>query len=116
MAPSFGCAPRCGRSASPLQRRPPALPYPLAGDQPRGAGYAALTPWGRRPGGVSVARVMSAAADREAPSKADDIGPAATVAALDEREIAVLRDVGQQWGRALNGRRTGLSVLPVDPG
>lgn len=27
---------------------------PLAGDQPRGAGYAALTPWGRRSGGVSV--------------------------------------------------------------
>jgi hypothetical protein len=36
MAPSSGCAPRCGRSASPLQRQPPALPYLLAGDRRRG--------------------------------------------------------------------------------
>jgi amino acid transporter len=43
-----------------------------------------------------------------------DIGPGSTVAGLDEDELAVLRQVGGHWGRALGGRPAG--ALPVDPG
>jgi hypothetical protein len=53
---------------------------------------------------------------REDERPVSDIGPAATVAGLDDREIAVLREVGGRWARALSGRRAGLRALPVDPG
>jgi hypothetical protein len=45
-----------------------------------------------------------------------DVGPESTVVGLDEREIAVLRQVGVRWGRALSGRRAWSRALPVDPG
>jgi amino acid transporter len=45
-----------------------------------------------------------------------DIGPASTVAGLDEDELGVLRQVGEHWGRALAGRRAWLRALPIDPG
>ena len=45
-----------------------------------------------------------------------DVGPSATVAGLDEQELAALRHVGQGWGRSLGDGRTWLHELPVDPG
>jgi amino acid transporter len=45
-----------------------------------------------------------------------DIGPGSTVAGLDETELAVLRRVGDHWGRALGPRRAWVGALPVDPG
>jgi len=47
---------------------------------------------------------------------ATDVGPTATVSGLDEGEVAVLRQVGEQWDRALAGRSGWLRDLPVDPG
>jgi hypothetical protein len=44
-----------------------------------------------------------------------DVGPESTVAGLGEDELAVLRQVGDHWGRALTGRRASLRELPVDP-
>lgn len=44
-----------------------------------------------------------------------DVGPESTVAGLGEDELAVLRHVGEHWGRALAGRRASLRRLPVDP-
>jgi hypothetical protein len=45
-----------------------------------------------------------------------DIGPASTIAGLDEEELAVLRQVGGHWGRALGARRAWVRALPIDPG
>jgi amino acid transporter len=45
-----------------------------------------------------------------------DIGPGSTVAGLDEHELAVLRQVGGHWGRALGPRRAWVRALPIDPG
>jgi hypothetical protein len=45
-----------------------------------------------------------------------DIGPASTVAGLDEQELWVLRQVGVRWGQALGDHRAWLRALPVDPG
>ncbi|MHB8643145.1 MAG: APC family permease [Gaiellaceae bacterium] len=45
-----------------------------------------------------------------------EIGPAAAVSGLDESEVSVLRQVGEQWGRAVGGRSEWLQALPVDPG
>ncbi|MGH2992028.1 MAG: APC family permease [Solirubrobacterales bacterium] len=45
-----------------------------------------------------------------------DIGPASTVAGIDEEELAVLRQVGGRWGQVLAPRRAWLHALPVDPG
>ncbi len=45
-----------------------------------------------------------------------DIGPGSTVAGLDDQELAVLRRVGDHWGRALGPRRAWVGALPVDPG
>jgi hypothetical protein len=45
-----------------------------------------------------------------------DISPASAVAGLDEDELAVLRQVGDQWERALAPRRAWLRALPIDPG
>jgi hypothetical protein len=45
-----------------------------------------------------------------------DVGPDSTVAGLDQREVAVLRQVGVRWGRALGGRPAWLHALPVEPG
>ena len=45
-----------------------------------------------------------------------DVGPGSTVAGLDEQELAVLRQVGDHWGRALGARRAWVRALPVDPG
>jgi amino acid transporter len=45
-----------------------------------------------------------------------DIGAAAAVSGLDEGEVAVLRQVGEQWERAVVGRSEWLHALPVDPG
>jgi amino acid transporter len=45
-----------------------------------------------------------------------DIGPEATIAGLDQEELAVLRRVGSHWGRALGPRRAWVRALPIDPG
>jgi amino acid transporter len=45
-----------------------------------------------------------------------DIGPASTVADIDQEELAVLRQVGDHWGQVLGPRRTWLRALPIDPG
>ena len=45
-----------------------------------------------------------------------DIGPGSTVTGLDEQEVAVLRQVGGHWGRALGGRPASVRALPIDPG
>src|SRR5882724_7368107 len=45
-----------------------------------------------------------------------DVGPAAAVSGLNEGEVSALRQVGEQWGRAVAGRREWLHALPVDPG
>jgi amino acid transporter len=45
-----------------------------------------------------------------------DVGPASTVRGLDDEELAVLRQVGDHWGRVLGGRRPWPRALPVDPG
>jgi amino acid transporter len=45
-----------------------------------------------------------------------DIGPGSTVAGLDQEELAVLRQVGDHWGRVLAPRRAWLRALPIDPG
>jgi len=47
---------------------------------------------------------------------ATDVGPAAGVSGLDQGEVAVLRQVGEQWERAVAGRSEWLRDLPVDPG
>ncbi len=44
-----------------------------------------------------------------------DISPASAVVGLDEDELTVLRQVGDQWGRALAPRRAWLRALPIDP-
>jgi hypothetical protein len=49
-------------------------------------------------------------------SSGTEIGPASTVAGLDDREIAVLHEVGLRWGWALRDQRARLRALPVDPG
>jgi amino acid transporter len=48
-------------------------------------------------------------------AQATDIGPASGIDALSDNEVAVLRQVGDQWGRAVAGRRSWLRALPVDP-
>jgi amino acid transporter len=45
-----------------------------------------------------------------------DIGPEATIAGLDQEELAVLRRVGGHWGRALGPQRAWVRALPIDPG
>ena len=45
-----------------------------------------------------------------------DIGPGSTVTGLDEQELAVLRQVGGHWGRALGGRPAWVRAVPIDPG
>jgi amino acid transporter len=45
-----------------------------------------------------------------------DIGPGSTVTGLDEEELAVLRQVGGHWGRALGRRPAWVRALPIDPG
>ena len=45
-----------------------------------------------------------------------DIGPGSTVTGLDEQELAVLRQVGGHWGRALSQRPASVRALPIDPG
>jgi hypothetical protein len=54
-------------------------------------------------------------ADRVCADALTDVGPGSAVVGLDDREIAVLRQVGARWGRALDGRRASLRALPVDP-
>ena len=45
-----------------------------------------------------------------------DIGPASTIAGLDDDEFAVLRQVGGHWSQALGGRQAWVRALPIDPG
>src|SRR5215218_4795864 len=45
-----------------------------------------------------------------------DVGPGSAVASIDEEELAVLRQVGGHWGRALGPQPTWLRALPIDPG
>ncbi len=45
-----------------------------------------------------------------------DIGPASTIAGLDDDELAVLRQVGGHWSQALGGRQAWVRALPIDPG
>jgi amino acid transporter len=56
--------------------------------------------------------------EREAISAEEltDIGPASTIAGLDQEELAVLRQVGGHWGQALGARRAWVRALPIDPG
>ena len=42
--------------------------------------------------------------------------PGVHVSGLDEQELAVLRQVGGHWGRALGGRPAWVRALPIDPG
>ena len=44
-----------------------------------------------------------------------DIGPASTVAAMEDGQVRVLRQVGGHWHRALGPRRGWLRALPIDP-
>jgi hypothetical protein len=44
-----------------------------------------------------------------------DIGPASTVAAMEDAEVGVLRQVGDHWNRALGPRPDWLRALPIDP-
>jgi len=44
-----------------------------------------------------------------------DVGPASTVAGINEQELAVLRQVGDHWGRVLGPRPAWLRALPIDP-
>ena len=44
-----------------------------------------------------------------------DVGPASTIAGINEQELAVLRQVGDHWGRVLGPRPTWLRALPIDP-
>jgi amino acid transporter len=44
-----------------------------------------------------------------------DIGPASTVAAMEDEQVGVLRQVGDHWNRALGPRRGWLRALPIDP-
>jgi hypothetical protein len=44
-----------------------------------------------------------------------DIGPASTVAAMEDEQVGVLRQVGGHWQRALGPRRGWLRALPIDP-
>jgi amino acid transporter len=50
------------------------------------------------------------------PPHVTDVGPGSTVAALDDQEIAVLRQVGGRWGQAIGPRGAWVRALPVDPG
>ena len=50
------------------------------------------------------------------PAAPDSSRIASTVVGLDEKELAVLRRVGDHWGRALGRRRAWVGALPVDPG
>ena len=56
--------------------------------------------------------------DRRGSSAAEltDIGPGSTVTGLDEHELAVLRQVGGHWDRALGPRPAWVRALPIDPG
>ena len=56
--------------------------------------------------------------DRRGSSAAEltDIGPGSTVTGLDEHELAVLRQVGGHWDRALGQRPARVRALPIDPG
>jgi hypothetical protein len=56
--------------------------------------------------------------DRRGSSAAEltDIGPGSIVTGLDEHELAVLRQVGGHWGRALGPRPAWMRALPIDPG
>ena len=45
-----------------------------------------------------------------------DIGPASTIAGLDEQELAVLRQAGGHWDKAVGARQTWVRALPIDPG
>lgn len=42
--------------------------------------------------------------------------PAALIPALDERQLALLHDVGQEWDRVCADRKQWQRALPVDPG
>src|SRR4051794_26486430 len=52
---------------------------------------------------------------RSSAEEMTDVGPESTVAGLGEDELAVLRHVGERWGRALARRPAWLRELPVDP-
>jgi hypothetical protein len=52
----------------------------------------------------------------EAEAAATDVSPAAVLYGLDEHELTALREVGEQWARAVAGPRKQLRDLPVDPG
>lgn len=51
----------------------------------------------------------------EAREEPIDIGPGSTVTGLDDQELAVLRQVGSHWGKALGGRPAWVRALPIDP-
>jgi amino acid transporter len=62
------------------------------------------------------ARLSEPGRDQAGATQLGDVGPSSTVLGLDEQELAVLREVGVGWGKALGGRRAWLRALPVDPG
>ena len=62
-----------------------------------------------------VAKHRGGERGRSSAEEMTDVGPESTVAGLGEEELAVLRHVGEHWGRALAGRRASLRGLPVDP-
>ena len=112
----------------------PALAAKATPTQPHGRSPAprrAMQPHGRSPGpdappvpafcGSRLARchrslnTAAASGERSSAEEMTDVGPESTVAGLGEEELAVLRQVGEHWGRALAGRRASLRGLPVDP-
>jgi hypothetical protein len=58
---------------------------------------------------------LSGSGSDDSAAQTTDIAPAAAVSGLDEREVSVLRQVGEQWDRAVAGRSDWLHALPVDP-
>lgn len=48
-------------------------------------------------------------------AQSTDVGPSAAIGGLDEGEVSILRQVGEQWGRAVGGGSEWLRDLPVDP-
>jgi amino acid transporter len=63
---------------------------------------------------LAARKSAQSAAAREH-EQSPDVGPASGIPALSEQEVAVLREVGGEWGRALGGGRAWLRALPVDP-
>ena len=63
-----------------------------------------------------VARQARSEGGGSSAAELTDIGLGSAVTGLDEQELAVLRQVGGHWRRALGGRPASARALPIDPG